>query len=246
MPLTSFAGGSLFGVSYGTAKPWLLALHGWQRSHQDFDTMLSGQEAVAVDLAGFGVAPPPPAAWSTSDYGRWIFPVLEEMSERPVILGHSFGGRVALRLAQQFPDQVGALVLSGVPLVVDPDQSRPAPALAFRAARRLNRAGIVSEAAMTRLRRRYGSADYLAAQGVMRGVLVAAVNETYEDALSSFAGPIELVWGAQDDQAPLRVAELGLRLCRHGRLTTLEGVGHFTPLRAPEALMSAALAHRPA
>jgi pimeloyl-ACP methyl ester carboxylesterase len=244
MPLTSFANGRLFGARHGQGRPWVLALPGWQRTHRDFDALLDGLDAVALDLPGFGAAPAPPAAWSTSEYARWVAPVLDEMDDIVVILGHSFGGRVAVQMAAAQP-QVGAQVLTGVPLTRPPGAQRRSPR-SFRIARTLHRAHLVSERRMDRLRWKYGSADYRAAAGVLRGVLVKAVNEDYLDVLSAFPGPVELVWGAEDDQAPVAAADIAVRRCAQGRLTVVPGVGHVdAPRQAHRELRAALERHRP-
>jgi pimeloyl-ACP methyl ester carboxylesterase len=245
MPVTTFAGGRLFGASYGSGRPWVLALHGWRRTHQDFASILDGVDAVALDLPGFGVASPPPEAWSTEDYATWIAPVLDHLAPGCVVLGHSFGGRVAVQLAAAHPSAIGALVLTGVPLVRDPAQaSRRSPVL-YRAGRLAHRIGLVSERRMEALRQRYGSEDYRTATGSMRGVLVKAVNESYEGALASFPGPIELVWGANDDQVPVGVARAAMASCVNPRLTVVSGGDHFTPRSATDALRDALDRHRP-
>jgi pimeloyl-ACP methyl ester carboxylesterase len=95
-------------------------------------------------------------------------------------------------------------------------------------------------------RQRYGSADYRAATPTMRGVLVKAVNETYEVPLSAYPGQVELVWADDDDQAPLAVAEAALASCRHPVLTTCPGAGHFVPLKAPACLRAAVERYQPA
>jgi pimeloyl-ACP methyl ester carboxylesterase len=243
--LKTYAGGRLFGESYGQGAPWVLALHGWMRSHRDFDVVLEGIEAIAVDLPGFGAAPAPREAWSTAQYADWVAPVLDEMNPRPVVLGHSFGGRVAAHLAARHPDQIGALVLSGVPQLVSDGRARPKPPPAFRLGKALYRHGLIGADRMEAVRRRYGSDDYRAAEGVMRDVLVKAVNEAYDRQLAAFPGPIELVWGQDDDQAPLTAASEALRACVDGHLVSLSGVGHFTPQQAPAALRAAILRHRP-
>lgn len=246
--LNSFAGARLFGASFGPARPWVLALPGWMRTHRDFATVLDGLDAIALDLPGFGSAvPPPPEAWSTAQYATHIAPVLDEMATGAVVLGHSFGGRVAVHLGAARPEIVNALVLTGVPLVRNPaattTSKSPRP---FRIGKALHRRGLLSDARMEAMRQRYGSADYRAAMGVMREVLVKAVNETYEVPLAAFPGPIELVWGADDDQVPLKVAEAALSVCRDATLTRSPGAGHFVPLKDPAALRAALERHRPA
>ena len=115
--LTSFAGSRLFGQRYGTGVPSVLALHGWRRDHRDFDGVLaSGLDAVALDLPGFGSTPPPPTAWGSPEYADAVAAVLDEMQAHVVVVGHSFGGRVAVHLAADHPEQIAGLVLSGAPL----------------------------------------------------------------------------------------------------------------------------------
>ena len=64
---------------------------------------------------------------------------------------------------------------------------RAKPAFGFRALRFLNKWHFISNDLMEQERRKRGSADYLAAEGVMREVLVKAVNEDYGDALDALA-----------------------------------------------------------
>ncbi|MDP9388251.1 MAG: alpha/beta hydrolase, partial [Actinomycetota bacterium] len=115
--LKAFAGGRLFGVAHGSGPASVLALHGWGRSAADFDAALAGLDAVALDLPGFGATPPPPQAWGGAEYAAAVAPVLDEMAPPVVVLGHSFGGRVAVHLAASRPPLVAGLVLAGVPLV---------------------------------------------------------------------------------------------------------------------------------
>jgi pimeloyl-ACP methyl ester carboxylesterase len=243
--LKAFAGGRLFGASSGSGTPWVLALHGWRRSHRDFDASLGGVAAIALDLPGFGATPPPPEAWSTRQYAEWIAPVLDELAPAAVVVGHSFGGRVATHLAAERPDRVAALVLTGVPLVANPERHPTKSPLAFRVGRALHGKGLIADSRMEALRQRHGSADYRAATGVMRGVLVQAVNETYEVPLAAYPGPVELVWGQGDGEVPMAVAEAAAGLGRRTVLTVCAGAGHLVPTEAPDCLREVILRHRP-
>jgi pimeloyl-ACP methyl ester carboxylesterase len=237
--LKAFASGRVFGERFGSGAPRVLALHGWGRDHSDFRKVLDGLDAIALDLPGFGASPPPPEALGAAGYAEAIAPVLVEFAEPPVVLGHSFGGRVAVALAAVDPSRVRGLVLTGVPLIRLKGTKRPA--LAFRARRYLRKIGLVSEARMEATRQRYGSADYRAASGVMRHVLVKAVGETYESLLPKIACPAELVWGEDDAEVPLAVAKAAAELLPSPRLTLCHAAGHFTPLTAPDALKAAIL-----
>lgn len=236
--LKSFADGRVVGEVTGSGPPRVLALPGWMRTRRDFDAVLEGLDGVAVDLPGFGASAPPPGPWTTAEYAEWVAPVVDEMSAPIVVVGHSFGGRVAVHLAAARRERVGALVLTGVPLLHDPNRPKRRPPLGFRAARALHRWGLLPEARMEALRRRYGSADYRAAEGVMREVLVKAVNEEYGGPLSRLDCAIELVWGEQDDQVPLSVARAAASLCPAAALSTCPG-GHFLPVTSPDCIRDA-------
>jgi pimeloyl-ACP methyl ester carboxylesterase len=244
--LKAFADGRLFGATYGTGPRWVLALHGWRRTHRDFDAVLEGLDAVALDLPGFGGAtPPPPAAWGPADYALAVAPVLDELGPEVVVLGHSFGGRVAVHLGAARPERVRALVVTGSPLLRPPGSPSRRPDRRYRLARALHRAGIVGDRRMEAIKRRHGSADFRAATGVMREVLVRSVNETDEEQLRAVSCPVELVWGAADTEAPPAVAEAALGLLAHGRLTVRPGVGHLLPTEDAAALRDALERHRP-
>lgn len=242
--LGSFANGRLIGERTGNGAPTVLALHGWARSHRDFAAVLApvdgpAMDAIALDLPGFGAAAPPPEAWGSLEYAEAVAPVLEEMDVPVVVLGHSFGGRVAVELAALRPEAIAGLVLTGVPLERPSGAKRPP--LRFRAGRRLHRLGLISESRMEELRQRFGSSDYRAASGVMRSVLVRSVNERYDDALGAIRCPVDLVWGAKDDVSPVEIARSVVGRLRTAKLTFIPDAGHMTPLVAPGALRAAVL-----
>jgi pimeloyl-ACP methyl ester carboxylesterase len=231
-PLKELAGGRLFGAYYGESPPRIVGLHGWGRSHKDFDFALDGLPALAVDLPGFGASPRPPAPWGTAEYADSLKDCLEELGGRFVFVGHSFGGRVAMRLAQRYPSMVGSLVLTGTPLV----RLHKGPKISFRyrVAKRLASLGVISDARLESFRRRYGSSDYRSADGVMRDVLVKVVNEDYSDVFETVSCDVHLIWGADDRVVPPEVAERAAELFPSSRLTILEGHDHYSVLDAHE------------
>lgn len=238
MALRAFADGTVFADATGSGPPRVLALHGWGRRGSDFRLVLEDLSALAPDLPGFGASPPPEEPIGARGYARVVAALLDEFDRPPVVLGHSFGGTIAVCLAVSHPDRVGPLVITGSPLL-RPTAGRK-PSAGYRLARSMNRIGLLSDTRMERMRQRRGSADYRAARGIMRDVFVQAVNESYEPELTSLRAPVSLIWGAEDREVPVAVARGAAALIRssggEADLEVLEGIGHMVPLVAPGEL----------
>ena len=242
--LRAYGDGNLFGEPYGEGPVRVLWLHGWQRRGQDFRaaaTELAGDgvASVALDLPGFGASPPPLVAGGARMYADLIAPAVAALADEPlVIVGHSLGGRVATVLGAQYPELVRALVLVAAPLVCMAE-AKKAP-WRYRLERFLGARGMVSPARVDAARQRYGSADYRNATGLIRDVLVAMVNESYEDELARLVVPVSLLWGERDAEVPVAVAQRALELIGSDHsLTVIAGIGHLVPLETPEELRAA-------
>ena len=243
--LRAYDSGRLFGEAEGPSPQQVVCLHGWGRTSADFRATTThlaaaGIGSVALDLPGFGASPLPETPGGARAYAALVEPTLEEIAggRQLCLVGHSFGGRVAIALAATRPDLVRCLTLTGVPLLAREGAPTRSPAM-YRLVRSLARRGLVGEARLERARQRYGSPDYRAATGVLRDVLVATVAETYEVELAATHQPVTLVWGAEDRDVPVSTAERAARLLAHGSLQVIPGVGHLLPLSAPDALARA-------
>ncbi|MGK2958099.1 MAG: alpha/beta fold hydrolase [Acidimicrobiales bacterium] len=241
--LHAFSDGSIFGDVIGSNTPNVLALHGWGRTNADFCTILNGLDAIALDLPGFGASPTPLRAWGAAEYAAAVLPILKTCASPTVIVGHSFGGRIAAHLGASHPELVRALVLTGVPLLRLGHGSSKS-SLGFRLAKHMNSLGLIGDNAMEARRRRSGSSDYQAASGVMREILVRSVNEDYRYQLAAITCPVELVWGQDDTAAPVAIAEEAAAILGPlARLSVLPGVGHDTIAHAPGTVRAAIDAH---
>lgn len=236
--LRAYLDGELLAERVGEGPCGLIGLHGWGRSGADLATVLDGYSAIAPDLPGFGATPPPAEPWGAEAYADLVARLVEAEADAPVVLlGHSFGGRVAVCLAAARPDLVRGLVLTGVPLLRRATVGNSP--LGFRVVKQLHRLHLVGDARMERARQRYGSADYNASTGVMRATFVKVVNESYGDQLDAVTCPVALVWGEQDSAAPLWIAQEAHDRLTDSSLTVIAGGTHDSPLRAPTELRAA-------
>ena len=240
--LRAYGDGNLFGEPYGQGPVQVVWLHGWQRKGRDFEasaTMLADQgvASVALDLPGFGSSPAPEVAGGARHYAELVEPVVATIGDGPVLLvGHSFGGTVATVLAARRPDLARGLVLTGAPLLRRGATTK-AP-LSYRAARWLHHRGLISAERIEASRQRHGSSDYRNAKGVMREVLVISVNESYADELTRLRSPVTMLWGENDNEVPVAIAEQASALLSAPHsLRVLAGVGHMVPTDAPDELL---------
>lgn len=229
-------GASLVDEVRGRASsPHLLLLHGWGSSRESLRglaTLFEHTHTVhLIDLPGFGDAPPPPSDWGTIQYTDLVQEyILNKITGPVIVAGHSFGGRVSVRLAARHLTSVKGLVLMGVP-------GLPRPAFAAGAVRRwwirnLRRAlrlltPVIGARGTDWHTRTYGSRDYLNA-GVMRSVLVRVVNEDLTESTKAINVPTLLLWGTDDRETPLWLGEKFLRILGgHGQLDVLPHKDHY-------------------
>jgi pimeloyl-ACP methyl ester carboxylesterase len=104
------------------AAPLVLLLHGLGAHARWWDfvarPLARRFDVWAPDLRGHGDAPPPPATgFGAVEHARDVARLLEGAGRGArLVIGHSFGGAVAVELARLAPERVGALVLLDVPL----------------------------------------------------------------------------------------------------------------------------------
>ena len=92
-----------------TMKNVLVCLHGWGGSRESFTELREALkdaplEILTPDLPGFGTEPEPPHPWNTDDYTDWVSRWLMhhvKNDKKLFLLGHSHGGRIALKLASR-------------------------------------------------------------------------------------------------------------------------------------------------
>ncbi|MCS7083079.1 MAG: alpha/beta hydrolase [Bacteroidota bacterium] len=203
---------------HGEGRPVFL-LHGWGANAQAMAplvTSLAPQHRVyAIDLPGFGYSPPPPEAWTVQRYAEAIAELArrEGIAEGLAAIGHSFGGRIALRWAAdpQLRGPLERLVLLSAaglrPRRTWRYYARRTAAEALKAPLRML-PELWRDRALDRLRRSalwrmLGSRDYRQAHGVMREVLVRTVTDHLDGLLPQIRLPTLILWGEQDRVTPL-------------------------------------------
>jgi pimeloyl-ACP methyl ester carboxylesterase len=213
--------------------PPLLMLHGWGASSASFDPLsrlLAGAEMHLLDLPGFGGSPPPPVPWDLNDYARCVLAYMDERGiQRASVLGHSFGGRIALRLAAQHPGRVDRMVLvnaAGIPRRRTLEQR--ARMAGIKLLRRVLRWAVplVGRRALDWSSERFGSRDYKAA-GLLRPTFVRVINEDQTAELGKITCPTLILSGGLDTETPPEMAQRFHAAIGGSRIVVLPNGDHF-------------------
>jgi len=163
--------------------------------------------------------------------------LVEQVGRPALLVGNSFGGHVALRLAIDSPELVRGLVLAGSGGLVERTlvsdiQLRPTrPWLRKKIAELFFDEANMREAdvdrALAELTDRHGSR-------AMVRLARSARKDELRDHIGRIAAPTLLVWGRQDCVTPPEAALGFQRLIRDSRLVWIDRCGHAPMMEAPE------------
>lgn len=219
--------------------------HGWGRTGADFynvaDALSTRYAHRLLDLPGHGQTPKPEQDWDTSQYADAVAAWLRSEVGRPVIwVGHSFGGRVGLRLAAQHPELIKGLVL--VASAGLPRQRQGKEQLRYVYRKNLYQAlkRLLPKSRHDALRQRFSSADYLNA-GDMRGIFLKTIAEDQSTSAQTITCPTRLFYGAADSETPPEIGHRLAALIPNARLTVLEGATHWDILTRGASLITKAV-----
>jgi pimeloyl-ACP methyl ester carboxylesterase len=220
-------------VQLGNSDRPIVMLHGWGQNLQSFQPMgelLAYKDKVhIIDLPGFGKSPPPPEAWDTTQYADRICQYLDDNGiDRADMIGHSFGGRVSIRLAHKYPNRVRSITLinsAGLQRQRTFKQS-----LRSQWVRNMRNTFKISPLYRNELltwhSQKYGSRDYLNA-GAMQGILVKTVSEDVTEIVKQIPAPVLLLWGEADTETPVEMGHRYHSLFPNSQLITIPNRDHF-------------------
>ncbi len=223
--------------------PVILLLHGWKDDLHTFDALiplLSGSaRVVRLDFPGFGGSQLPSEAWGVGEYARFVEDFCQKLRITPEILvGHSFGGRIALKGIAEGLFHPRKLVLIGSAGLA---KHRTMRALAFNALAKAGKVVLsffptsIQESFCRKLYQKAGSKDYLTA-GALKETFLKVTQEDLSETARAIKVPTLLVWGEDDTETPLSDGKRLHGLISGSRLEVIEGAGHFVHQERPEEI----------
>jgi pimeloyl-ACP methyl ester carboxylesterase len=222
----------------GTMKPILLCLHGWGGSKESFTELREELkreeiELLIPDLPGFGEEDEPKTDWTIDDYAKWVekYVAAKLGHPRPIsVVGHSHGGRVALKMAAGGRIPIQHLYLCASAGIRHPAHAKRfvGYALAKTGNALLSIPGMhllkpLGKKVLYKLMRVH---DYEKASPVMQKTMINVTKEDLRDVLSQVSVPTDLFWGADDTMTPVQDGFTMRENIKGSRLHVYQGVKH--------------------
>ncbi len=206
----------------------IVLLHGWGQNIEMMEPLGNNfleYHITILDLPGFGGSGEPTSALTIYDYRDILKEFLDSLGiDNPIIMGHSFGGRLAITYASMYP--VEKLVLFGSPCVREERKSTKEKLL--KGLKKLPGMNSLGEY----MKKYIGSEDYKNASPIMREILVNTVNEDLSECAKKIKCSTLLIWGTNDVAAPIEDARKLEELLVDGALIELPGCTHYAYLEA--------------
>ena len=215
----------------------IIWLHGWGQDSSAFAQLVpkfSNYENISIDLPGFGSNKPPQEVWGTKNYADYVVKYLSKLpAKKTYIIGHSFGCRVALRIAEKEPN-----LLAGLILIAAAGLKRKR-SLIFRLKASCLKLFVkimkiidyfFNSKFKEKFANNFGSADYREAQGIMRKIFVKTIIEDLSEIACKIKLTTLLIYGGKDQQTPPELGKKYNILIENSQYFELAQFDHYNIL----------------
>jgi pimeloyl-ACP methyl ester carboxylesterase len=210
-----------FNISYEIINPQakidIIILHGWGSNKnlmkQSFSPYMNSFRHIYIDLPGFGNSTCS-APMKTSDVARIVeLFMIHINASKDIILGHSFGGKVALLLEPK------VLVLVSSAGIYTPKS--------FKVQAKIALFKTLKIFGFAKFRSLFVADDAKKLSEYMYQTFKNVVNEDFSDTFSKYEGKAILFWGKEDTATPLSSGEKIHELIKDSKLEIYDGDHYF-------------------
>lgn len=239
-------------------------IHGFRGTHHGLDLIakaLPEFHIIVPDLPGFGEGEPLNDTHNLDNYARWLHSFIKnlELSEPPILMGHSFGSIITSAYAAKYPETITKLILVnpiGAPALEGPKAILTRLAIVYYllgqklpaklAHEWLSTKSIVMIMSSTMAKtkdkqlRQFIHSQHLqhfssfANPKVVAEAFATSTKHTVRDNAKAISTPTLLIAGDQDDITPLAKQQELVQLFPNATLKVIKGVGHLTHYETPD------------
>lgn len=216
----------------------VLILHGWGSKSDRWQTtakLLSGRgfEVIIPDLPGFGQSDSPQRIWNLNDYSNFVNEFTEKLAlDEFYLLGHSFGGSIAVIHSLNHSEKVKKMFLVGAAAIRTETVKKKTTYGLSKVFKFLGYLPFVKKF----FYRFIIKSDYPSTRGIMRDIYLKTIKEDLSDKLENVNVPTLIIWGEKDDITPLKNAyEINSKI-KNSKLEIVPQIGHNLHSEVPGKL----------
>ena len=207
-------------------KHTLLILHGWGQSSLNWqntlDNLPPGITGIALDLPSFGGTQPLPNNPGVPEYSNFVKSFIDKQKLKNVtLLGHSFGGQIAVDFSLRFPKLISHLILVS-PACIRKLHPGKKSQLA-KAAKPLLK--VLTPGLYDHIFKRIASENYLKSTPTQREILNKILYQDYSSKIKGISIPTSIIWGEKDTTIPYSGKLLAAKI-PNSHLHVLYGADH--------------------
>lgn len=213
----------------GTGTPIIL-LHGWGTSLDTFmhitDELMTSHKIYLIDLPSFGHSKEPSLPLSIPELAEILESFINDLKiVNPIILGHSYGGRVAIEYSSK-SDNIKSLILVDSAGIKHNSIIKKIKVLTYKLKKTYYRLTkqIMKYQELTKMS---GSIDYKMASPIQKQMLIKAVNYDQTKRLKKIKCETLIIFGKEDKITPLKDAYIFKRKIKRSGLVIIPKAGHF-------------------
>jgi len=222
----------------------IILLHGWRSSKENWEKIKKNLEkegftVMIPDLPGFKEETKLNNSWDLNNYIDWMEDFIKnkknsgELTEPFFLLGHSFGGRIAIKFAVKHPEKICGLIL------ISSAGIRPKKSLISNFTPFLKKLDFLPGYSIFRkifykliLRK----TDYLKTEGALKETFKKIIEEDLTSILSQIQNKTLILWGEKDKLTPISDAYLMKAKIKNSKLEIFKGLSHISYLENPEII----------
>ena len=221
----------------GEGKP-LLILHGWGSRSANWmkvvETLAENDIKVIIpDLPGFGQSDKPLKVWGLDDYCDFVEEFVRVLNlDKFYLLGHSFGGALAVKCSLRFPEKIDKLFLASAACFRKGSPKKRALYITSKIFKIFSFVPFARKA----FYRFIVKSDYPPVNGIIKEIYLKVIKEDLSDILSKIQIPTVIICGEEDRITPLNDAKIINQKIKDSKLEIIPNVGHDLNFKAPEKL----------
>ena len=227
---------SIYYEKYGNKKDTILILPGWGNTRSTFYHIINyfkdNYTIYIIDYPSFGNSPIPNKELTIYDYSNIIKKFIEKEKIKPIIIAHSFGGRIASILIGKDKLKIEKLILMDVAGIKRFSLKKKTKEVIYKSLKRLTYLLPVlkQEYYRQKLFLLFSSIDYQNIPPVMNKTFKNIINEDLRKYYKNIDSETLIIWGEKDIDTPLKDAYYLKKNIKNSGLIVYERSFHFSYL----------------